>query len=201
MATPGNPLRYRTHRSAPPVSALAHSGDFFLSRYEFGFLRLLQVKLSFFWHVFLLLSRSRNRDFSRLEHLQTRVTYKKKTFSLTPVTWLYFEAKLEKSNDFSRRKRERGGEKQRRQLRPQATEYKGNVCVRERGWERERQTERESERKTTNAVRERDHQQLEMKCTTSAETSWSPGVLVWLAEEPYKCSEREKASERDHLQV
>ena len=25
LATPGNPLRYNTHRSAPPVSALAHS--------------------------------------------------------------------------------------------------------------------------------------------------------------------------------
>ena len=24
-ATPGNPLRYNTHRSTPPVSALAHS--------------------------------------------------------------------------------------------------------------------------------------------------------------------------------
>ena len=52
--------------------------SFFLSRYEPGFLRLLQVKLSFFGHVFLLLSRSRNRDFSRLEHLQKRVTYKKR---------------------------------------------------------------------------------------------------------------------------
>jgi len=25
LATPENPLRYNTHRSAPPVSALAHS--------------------------------------------------------------------------------------------------------------------------------------------------------------------------------
>ena len=147
-------------------------------------------------------------SFAKSRFFKTRTPAKKsdlqkKTVSLTPVAWLYFEAKLEKSNDFSRRKREGGREKQRRHLRPQATEYKGSVCVRERGWERERQRERERGKKTTNAVRERDHQQLEMKCTTSAKTSWSHGVLVWLAEEPYKCSERVKASdsERDHLQM
>jgi len=46
LSTPGNPLRYNTHRSAPPVSALAHSmGPRKRSRvcFEFVLSRLMQL--------------------------------------------------------------------------------------------------------------------------------------------------------------
>jgi len=62
------------------------------------------------------------------------------------------------------------------------------------------------QRSPTNVVRERKpRRETTYKCSaphlSSAEASWAPGVLVWLAEDPYKCqwSERHRERERERL--
>jgi len=116
--------------------------SFFLSRYEPGLLRLLQVKLSFFWHVFLLLYRSRNRDFSRLEHLQKRVTYKKRPSLSRRSHDCISRPKIERFSPKQERKTERNRDDS-YDLRLQSTKV---VCVREGESERERDREREKEK-------------------------------------------------------
>jgi len=69
MATPGNPLRYNTHRSAPPVSALAH-WDFLSLRVEF----LLKTDSGYPKDTFFLGFRTRHNVTNVLDSPDTRHT-------------------------------------------------------------------------------------------------------------------------------